>query len=362
MSLSFVWTVLRKDLLRLQRDPFTLLAWLGVPLVLAVLMNLVFGGRQITPQGVLLIADEDRSFGSAMLSGAFGYGDLPKMLVVKKVSRDAGRDVMERGDAAALLVIPAGFQNAALRKQAHVQLILNPAQRVVPKIIQETLEIALHGPPTASSLVRLETTLTAEKAVRSFATAFFPSSMFMAMMLVANSLAGDIWKERTLGTLRRLLVAPVPLGAYLAGRLLFVAAVFAAVAAAGLGAMRWLSRGPIYGIPEAGAWLVLTGVAFYLFLLFLALFATEQRVASVLGNLVIFPLSLVGGCFLPFEVMPAWLADIGRFTPNGWAVLQFRAIVDGSAATSALASGALVMLAASALVSMLVLRRLRSFA
>jgi ABC-2 type transport system permease protein len=103
-------------------------------------------------------------------------------------------------------------------------------------------------------------------------------------------------------------------------------------------------------------------VAFYLFLLFLSLFASEQRVASMLGNLVIFPLSLVGGCFLPFEIMPAWLANIGRLTPNGWAVSQFRTIVDGTAVPASLALGAIAMTAASAIVFTLVLRRLRSFA
>jgi ABC-2 type transport system permease protein len=362
MNLRFIGTVLRKDLVRLRRDPFTMLAWLGIPLVLAVLMNLVFGGRQITPQGVLLVADEDRTFGSGMLTGAFGYGELRKMLVVEKVSRDAGRQRIDRGGAAALLIIPAGFQSAALRKQAHVQLILNPAQRVVPRIIQETLEIALNGPPAANPLVRLETTLKPEKSVRSFATVFFPASMFMAMMLVANSLASDIWRERTLGTLRRLLVAPVSPAAYLAGRLLFVVTVFGGVAVAGLAAMRWLSRVPIYGTPAAAIWLVLTGVAFYLALLFVAMFASEQRVASMLGNLVIFPLSLVGGCFLPFDIMPAWLVRIGRLTPNGWSVSEFRTIVDGTASPMPIALGAAAMIAVSAIIFTLVLRRLRSFA
>jgi ABC-type multidrug transport system permease subunit len=361
MSLRFIWTVLRKDLWRLRHDPFTMLAWLGIPLVIAGLMHLVFGGRQGTPQGLLLVADEDRSFASGMLTGAFGYGQLRNMLVIEKVARDAGRERMEKGGAAALLIVPAGFQQAAMQKTARVQLILNPAQRVIPRIVQETLEIALNGPPAPSPLVRLETSLTVEKTVRSFASVFFPSSMFMAMMLVANSLAGDIWRERTLGTLRRLMVSPVPMSAYLAGRVMFVATVFAGVAAAGLAAIRWLSHVPIYGIPVAAVWLVLTGVVFYLSLLFLALFASEQRLASVLGNLVIFPLSLVGGSFLPFELMPAWLSSIGRMTPNGWSVSQFRAIIDGTATPGALAAGALAMTAAAAIVFALVLRRIRSF-
>jgi len=104
-------------------------------------------------------------------------------------------------------------------------------------------------------------------------------------------------------------------------------------------------------------------VAFYLLLLLVSMSAPTQRGASMLGNLVMFPLALVGGCFFPFEVMPAWMAAVGRWTPTGWVVTQFSSILDGSAHTAGVAAAIAGLVAASALAFLVTLVRLRrSFA
>jgi ABC-type multidrug transport system permease subunit len=38
---------------------------------------------------------------------------------------------------------------------------------------------------------------------------------------------------------------------------------------------------------------------------------------------------MIGGSFFPFEVMPPWMASIGRWTPNGLAVTQTKALMFG---------------------------------
>jgi ABC-type multidrug transport system permease subunit len=48
--------------------------------------------------------------------------------------------------------------------------------------------------------------------------------------------------------------------------------------------------------------------------------------------MVVFPFALLGGSFFPFEAMPAGLAAIGRWTPNGWSVTVLKTILDGTAA------------------------------
>jgi ABC-type multidrug transport system permease subunit len=47
---------------------------------------------------------------------------------------------------------------------------------------------------------------------------------------------------------------------------------------------------------------------------------------------VLFPLFMLGGSLFPSEAMPAWMAAIGRWTPNGWAVEQLKAILIGRTA------------------------------
>ena len=53
------------------------------------------------------------------------------------------------------------------------------------------------------------------------------------------------------------------------------------------------------------------------------------RAASVLTNSIAMPLLFIGGSFFPFETMPAWMARIGRWTPNGWALGHLKDILDG---------------------------------
>ena len=46
-------------------------------------------------------------------------------------------------------------------------------------------------------------------------------------------------------------------------------------------------------------------------------------------SFITFPLLMIGGSFFPFEIMPDWLASVGRWTPNGWALEQLKAILAG---------------------------------
>ncbi len=99
-----VWISARKDLRRMLRDPMALAMWVGIPVLVAVLLFLVFGRRgEAVPQGRLLVADEDGSLLSSLLAGAFGQGELGNMLMVEKVKPEEGRRRMNRGDASALL-------------------------------------------------------------------------------------------------------------------------------------------------------------------------------------------------------------------------------------------------------------------
>jgi ABC-2 type transport system permease protein len=203
------------------------------------------------------------------------------------------------------------------------------------------------------------TVIPVKKQGKSFAALFFPSMLSMAVWMIANALAGEIWKERALGALRRIAVMPVRMAGFLAGKLLSAALVFACVAGTGLVAVRWLGGVPIASLPAAVLWLMLAGTAFYLLLLLVSMSASTQRGANMLGNLVMFPLALVGGCFFPFEVMPAWMASIGRLTPTGWVVTRFSMILDGSVQPAALATAVAGLVAASALAFMVTLVRLR---
>lgn len=400
--MRFIGIAALKELRCLRRDPFSVLTWMGIPLSIALLIHLIFGGGQAVPQGRLLVADEDNTIVSNMLTGAFSRDPLGKMLTMEKVDAATGRARIDRGDGSAFLLIPKGFQDAFLRNQPfRIQLLSNPSQRILPKIIEETLLMTTDGafyvqkaaadelrgfaadrapsdeavaqtsieirhlaaglnkylsPP----LIELETAVAPEKQQNVTRPSFYFSSMiFMGLLLMANGFASEAWKERTAHTLRRLAATPAPLAAFLAGRLIAVGLVYFAVAALGVATLRWLAPSEISNPAAAVVWAALAGTAFFLLLLPVSMSASSQRSAQVLGNLVVFPLALVGGCFFPLEIAPAWLASIGRLTPNGWAVTQFRAVLSGSLHPAQLAAPLGALLAVGALAFLLAWRSLR---
>ena len=407
MTLRFILTCAWKDLLRARRDPFGILVWIAIPLILGILITVVFGRGEATPQGRLLVADEDDTFVSNLLTGAFSQQPMSKMVFVEKVSREAGRARIDHGDGSALLIIPKGLSDAVFQNQpSRLELITNPSQRIVPNIIREVLSVVVEAEfylnqiagnelqtfarqpgsrvPTEAEivsytlainrvagglrpylnppLIRLETTVAkANVSGKNLGAILYPTFIFMAVVFSSSALASDIWKERNAGTLRRLCMTRTPLLAFLTGRLLFVVMVFGAIGMMGVSVARWLAGVSVANFLGAVAWLVFSGVSFYLLLLWLVLHASTPRGANTLANLVVFPLSMLGGCFFPFSQMPAWMVRIGSKTPNGLAVIQFNALLDGSVNHSQLAMAGGVLLLVSALAWMLLVRRLQRF-
>ena len=52
----------------------------------------------------------------------------------------------EDGDATALLIVPAGFQNAVIGTgSARLQLVTNPSQRVLPAVVRQMVEVLVEG-------------------------------------------------------------------------------------------------------------------------------------------------------------------------------------------------------------------------
>lgn len=365
--MRFLWAGALKDAANVRRDPSSLLIPIGIPLLLAVLMNMVFGMRgQATPHGRLLVADEDRSVASRFLTGAFSRDPLSHMLVVEHVARADGLARINRGQASALLIIPAGYQAWFVTNQpCWLELLTNPAERIVPEMIRQAIGIALDAgrymqrAGRGAPLIQVETVHTRPAKPVNFAGLFFPCMIFMSLMLVANSLAGEIWKERTAGTLRRLAATPVGMAWYLAGRLIFAGFVLVLIGSVGVVAVNFMAGVPVANFPAAVAWVVFSGAVLYLCLLVLVMRAQTARTANMIGNLVIFPLAFLGGCFFPFEAMPDWMVRIGKLTPNGWAILQFRAILDGNAHPAAVAASAAGMVAAGGLAFLLAARHLR---
>jgi ABC-type multidrug transport system permease subunit len=390
--MRFLATCASKDLRRRIADPVSLILWLAIPLFIGGLMSLMFGGRGAAPRARVLLVDEDASLMGRLLTGAAG-SDRASVLDIQRVTLAEGEARMEAGDASAMVVLPAGFTEAVLNERpATMRLVRNPSQRILPGIVQTGAEMlaealfylqrafaaplrqmraegataegfppdravaALSGSinermrqasawlfPPAITLEFAETPDGAAAGGMNFGALFLPSMLFMAVLFIAQGMADDLWREKEMGTLRRAAVLPHAFTAFLGGKLATAAVIMAAVAVVVLGVLIGMGVAAWSRVPAALIWVVFAGTALHCLFLILQLLASTRRGASVLSNAVVFPMMMIGGAFFPFEAMPAWMRAVGAWTPNGQALVQFKAILDGTATMTGLTAAALAI-------------------
>lgn len=407
--MSFLLRSAAKDLRRRLRDPLGVVLWFAIPTFIAVALKLAFGGPGgPPPKAHVLVVDEDDSFGSRAIVAMLSQGGENTPFRGERVSAKDGERRIQAGEASALVVFPKGFGLAVLREEpTTLRLTTNPAQRILPQIVEtgvgllpdvvyyahrlfggplqslsrliagegepaeaDTARVAIEIQGAVRSLramagdaapfalaIRSEARTPAEKGP-GIAEAFLPSLLFFALFFVASSASGDVWIEKEMGTLRRALLAPRGAGAYFGGKLLAGAVLFAAMMAlAGL-VGRWGFGLLLSRLPAAVVWATATGVVFLLILTVVQLYASSPRTAGFLVNLVTLPLLMLGGSFFPFEMMPEGMAALGRWTPNGWALVQLKAILAGALTLPEFLARLLALALIGSLLFFVALRRL----
>ena len=405
--MRFVLVAAAKDIRRRMADPAALAMWIGLPLLLGGLLSFVASGvGEAPPRARVLLVDQDNTALSALFPTAVRQGNTP--IDLEEVALDEGRRRIDAGEATALLVIPAGFQDAVVGTgSARLQLVTNPAERVLPAMVRQMLEVVVEGafygqrlfaeplskianspqagpasdtdvaaiavdinqrltqlqgvllPPVITLSVKTDTSASQPL---NFGQLFLPGVLFMAFLFIAQGMSVDVWDEKQEGTLRRLLTTPQSAGRLLAGKLVAGIAVAAVVALAGLVGAVALFGLPWSRVPVALLWCVYVCGALLVMLTLLHLFARSQRGSEMLSGVVTFPLMMLGGSFFPFEAMPAWMVSVGRWTPNGLGVVRLKDLLWGDVSMTAIGLAAVGIGIPAVLAFVLAWRRLRSFA
>ena len=363
--MHFILSTIRKDVARWRQDSVAILLWLGIPfLVGGLLTALMEGGGGAQPQVTLLIADRDESFISGLVAGAYSQGGIGDLVSVETVSEEEGTERIEAGEASGLLIIPEGF-GAALFESEPVTLTLktNPAQTILPGIITNVTEVLLdagfyldqlfgdeidkivnanpdsvpndvfvasiavaiqqkidqaapHLFPPAIDLTIAEPP--AEEPGIPIALLFLPGIILMAVLFSSSSLAEDFWKERELGTLRRLIFAPGRLLGFVIGKALAAGVVIGLVSGIALLAGFIYHGLPWSRLPSSLTWLAVSGIALFAWFAVLQMALPSKKASAVVTMVILFPLLMAGGSFFPLAVLPDWIAAIGRASPNGF--------------------------------------------
>jgi ABC-2 type transport system permease protein len=377
--------ILRRDLLRYLRNPGRTVLLFAIPLMMAAIFALVFGGGG-DDSGItirVLLWDEDDSLLGRLLRGAGDRPEAEGRLEVVPVGTE-GLAMMGRGEASALVHLPEGFSRAVIDgRPTAIEVVKNPAQRFLPLVVEEGVVLGATVLSAGSRALRPELDVIAsfldaddapeDAAVASLSasfnrrakqfdlyvfppvitleavdvgatqgeksavrpqgvgavlSAFLPGFAILGVLFLAQSATRDMLHDRETGLVRQLLTAPMTPASYLLGKCLSVLVVSAAglalLVAAGVAA------GVLWGPPLAvAAVVVAAAVASSGTLLLLMSVVGSERQGDALSTIVIMSWCLLGGAFVPLSQMPAFLLPIAKTTLVYWATSAFSTLIAG---------------------------------
>ena len=370
--------ILRRDLLRYWRNPIRTALLFAVPLVMAGVFALAFGGGggdQITIK--VLLFDEGDSLLSRFLEGAGDSSRSDQRLEVVPVGEE-GYEMMEHGEASALIHLPEDFTADYLDgNQTTIGVVKNPSERFLPKIVDEGVRIGAVGLSEASQVFRAELAqmgdfareekFPADLAVANLSAGVnhnlrglerflfppvvalesvslrseeeeevggsfnilayvLPGFSIMGILFIAQSATRDILRDRESGLLRHLLTAPVSVNDYLGGKCLSVFAVtalgFALLVLIGIAAgIHW---GPVTAVVPL---MLASALATAGLLILIMSLVGSERQGDTLTTMIIIVSSMLGGAFMPVSQMPSFLKPISAATLVYWSTEGFSKLI-----------------------------------
>ena len=398
-----LWAITQNDLRRIFADRGIWLNLVAIPVALTFLIGLVNGGlsnidfsAEITRERVDLINNDDGELSVALVTALQAE---PSLLVCMPDSADedcalgaealieeTGLQRARDGVTAALMVIPAGFTEAAhsgdepatLTYYAEVEIDqTTPALAAVQSVVGRVsgaLVAAEVGIQVADDLgaVRIEDYDTPipvlvfdddadreafyqavyDKAAEMWAQnpaqvdfafaegdsddggsvsliGFRQSVPGIGSMYVMFTVLGGITallQERKQWTLQRLVVMPVARWQILGGKMLarFIMGMIQFTVVFTVGAFIGLRYADPVGLVllMVGFVAVITALAFLL-----ATFVTTENQASSLSLFIALTVAPLGGAWWPLEIVPGWMQNVALLTPVGWVMRGFSNIL-----------------------------------
>jgi ABC-2 type transport system permease protein len=366
-------TLVLKDIRRRFADPASLLLNLAIPLVMAGMMALAFGGRgdsQRTPVLHLVVQNQDEGPIGRALGNAQQNPEAAQHLEIRQAkSREEGLRLLREEDQAALIVIPKNFSADLLDgRNVELEVVKNPAASIMPVIAQQGVEVAAlyisigarlldgRGPRIAElfegegwddpvAIAALVTELyqkvrgidallipplieiktagkesgeEAGKGRPNFMIWMYPGIMIMGLLFTAITQMRDLLREGEIGTLRRQLAAPLGAVRVLIAKIVSVSAVVAIATGLLLLVGRWafgVRWGPALPLAAASAVIVLAATGFAA--LVFSLVRTERQ-GDAFGGVLVMLMSLLGGTFFPPQIVPSWMQPMARVTITYW--------------------------------------------
>ena len=376
--LALILALAAKDWRLFLADRRAAVLCVAVPILLASGFGLVFGRSPAAITAptlpLLLVTDGAGPFAEAVAADLL-HG--PKVQAEVVSLEEAERRVGDRRPGVAV-VFPAGFETVAhwlpgrAAEKPAVRILHHPlsasegqwAEGLVTEAVMRRLArgpLAAIGDVSLPFAVRTEAQTDGHGRFNAYTHSF--CGMTLQYLLFWGMESGLLLlRDRNRSLWGRLMSAPVPLWAVLAGK-----AVSTATIAFGLVLATFGFGYVAFGVSVGGSWvgfLLLAAAASALAaatgLLVAAVGGTEARARSV-AILLILTVSLLGGLWLPAFVLPGWARDAALGLPTTWAMRGLDAVTwQGRGLGSALPAVGVVAAFAAAFLAMATVRLISS--
>ncbi|MGH9372133.1 MAG: ABC transporter permease [Vicinamibacterales bacterium] len=326
--------VYRKELRQIVRDRRTLMILAFIPVFFLLLYGyaLNFDIRNVA----LAVEDRDGTPESRALVSAFvnsGYFDL----VAAVYSPAEVERLLNLNTARAVLVVPEGFGRELTSGRTGVVQVLiggdnaNTATTVMGyalSIVRDVSSVAPGRVQIAPPLV-VEPRIWYNPELRS--TLFLVPGLiaYIAMITAVASTALSIVREKEMGTMEQVRMAPIGTFSFIAGKTIpyFLISLTSA-------ALIILAAMVLFGLPMRGNWLSLL-IALSLFLigalatgLLISTVADSQQVAFQMALLIsLLPTLILSGFIFPISSMPRALQLVTNLVPARYFLIALRGIV-----------------------------------
>lgn len=358
-ALQIAW----KDLVDFSRDRMRLVSFVIMPVFMMVMTGYIFPSQN-SLQGVSIgLVMEDQGPIAGRINSVLGHIQIQgkKSFDLREVrSSGEAKDLIKRGEISGAIVIPEGFTEKVTNgEQGKVTIISDESNPQVSAMLGTMLEKVMNDISTRVAEEKVEAlTAMAPVAVNPQATVkpfivkqegivggesnYFqfmaPGIMAMVVvMAVMMGLAGAISREREIGTLDGILIAPINRLSIILGKTFsqsvrgFIQGALVLILAMLLFHVR------IYGSLLLVVFLLLLGIFSFVGLgILISAFASEQETAMTILMTLNFPMMFLSGAFFPVQQMPEVMRWISKAIPLTYTIQGLRKVMILGAGISAI--------------------------
>ncbi|HDP69310.1 MAG TPA: ABC transporter permease [Actinobacteria bacterium] len=370
-----------KDILITLRDAPALAILLGMPMIIILILGSALGSlgsdSEMARIDVAIVNLDEGDIGKEIVEGITEGEELEELFDTQVLDdAEEAREGLERGNLAALLVIPEDFSDKINdSKPVKMNVFIDPGKEISASIFQNVVQsIAIR---IASASVAVQTAkdvfveskmvaderdfsrhmdkvvkeITADDALsavdvlesniekeRKITELDFYGTGMTIMFLLFGSMFGafSLVKEREEKTLSRLLITPTSKTSIIGGKMLGI--FFVGVVQFLVLFLFTVILGVHWGENLFGVFLLALGVLLAMTGLSVLFSSVAKNVRSVgaIAPLVVIVMALAGGSLFPVSTMPEWLQPIRYLTINGWALDGLSSLMKGAGTNSIL--------------------------